>query len=258
MTRPTRYRVQRTVSAALICLSMAAAPGMLRAQEAFGCIDELSDAQVSARTRAIAEQFRQHERHTRVFRFGWTSIFAGFALLEFTVIGPRAHGAQRWNAYISGVGASSAMLQMAALPMPGVWGRRRIERMPDGTPDERRAQLRYALRTLELAAKSNNIIHGPLSHSSAIVWGLGWGTLLTVKFHNPLVSSQAFLGGVLVNELRILTAPNWASRAWDEARGGFCWDRYVEDGAREPYWDEPQLEAQLLPSLGGLSLLLTF
>jgi hypothetical protein len=130
--------------------------------------------------------------------------------------------------------------------------------MPDDTPQQRRAQLRYALQALESAANSERIIHSPVSHTSAALWGVLWGTVLATKFDNRLVSTQAFLGGLLINEVRILTAPSWATRAWTQTRGGFCWDRYTEDQPHETYWDEPQLEAQLLPSVGGLSLRLTF
>ncbi|MCA9575917.1 MAG: hypothetical protein KC668_10805 [Myxococcales bacterium] len=250
----------RIVAAALALLSVAllVAPATVSAQDALHCIDELDDAEVVRRTRALSERFRAHERHTRVFRIGWASLFAGFAIAEFAVIGPRVDGAQRWNAYISGVGAASAMLQMTALPMPGVWARRRIARMPDDTPEQRRERLRYALRALETAANSDRIIHGALSHATAIVWGLTWGTTLSVKFDNRFVAAQAYLGGMLVNELRILTAPSWATRAWTEARGGSCWGRYVAPQPSDPYAHEPELEVQLVPSMGGLGIQLTF
>lgn len=232
-------------------------PAQARAQDPRTCVDELDDEQVVQRTRAITREFREHERHTRAFRFGWAGLFFAFAVTEFAVIGPRTHGAQRWNAYISAVGATSAFLQMVALPMPGVWARRRIERMPDDTPEQRRAQLRYALHTLELAANADRIIHGAFSHATAVAWGIGWGTLLTVKFDSWFVSAQSYLAGAFINEARIFTAPAWATNAWTRTRGGFCWGRYVDD-SQETYWHEPELEARLTPTLGGLSLSLTF
>jgi len=242
----------------LALTACACSPRTAEAQDAYGCVDELDDDEVARRTRAIAREFRSHERHARAFRFGWTSLFAVFAAAEFAFIGPRAEGAQRWNAYISGVGATSAMVQLLALPMPEVWARRRIERMPSGTPEQRRAQLRYALDALESAANSDRIIHTPLSHASAIIWSVGWGTLLSVKFDNPLVAAMAFLGGPVINEVRIFTAPNWATQAWLRTRAGFCWDRYVDDAPRDAYWDEPETEARLVPTFGGLGLHLTF
>lgn len=247
-----------TLPLLLSAVLAASTPTRAAAQDAFACVDELSDDQVTRRTEAISREFRAHERHSRVFRFGWLSLFAAFAVTEFAILGPRFEGAQRWNAYISGVGATSAMLQMAALPMPGVWGRRRIERMPASTPEERRARLRYALHVLEIAANSDRIIHGPLSHASAVVWSVGWGTLLSVKFDEPLTATMAFLGGPVINEARILTAPGWATEAWVRTRAGFCWDRYVDDTPRDAYWDEPETEARLVPTFGGLSLHLTF
>jgi hypothetical protein len=257
---PTSLRRKRVIALPLL-LSVAlaaSAPSRVAAQDAYGCVDELDDDEVARRTSAIAREFRSHERHARAFRFGWMSLFAVFAVAEFAFIGPRAEGAQRWNAYISGVGATTAMVQLVALPMPEVWARRRIERMPSDTPEQRRAQLRYALDALELAANGDRIIHSALSHASAVVWSVGWGTLLSVKFDKPLVSAIAFLGGPVMNETRILTAPNWATQAWVRTRAGFCWDRYVDDAPREAYWDEPETEARLSPTLGGLSLHLTF
>jgi hypothetical protein len=69
---------------------------------------------------------------------------------------------------------------------------------------------------------------------------------------------MAFFGGPFMNEARILTAPNWATQAWVRTRAGFCWDRYVDDTARDAYWDEPETEVRLVPSFGGLGLQLTF
>lgn len=242
----------------LVLVTGACGASRAQAQDAYGCVDELDDYEVSRRTQAITREFREHRRHARLFRFGWASIFAVFAAAEFAIVAPRAEGAQRWNAYISGVGAASALVQMVALPMPEVWAVRRIERMPSDTPDQRRAQLRYALDALESAANADRIIHSPLSHALAVVWSLGWGTLLSMKFDEPLVAAMSFLGGPVMNEIRIFTAPNWATHAWVRTRAGFCWDRYVDDAPRETYWDEPDTELTLAPTFGGLSLHLTF
>ncbi len=242
----------------LLLGASAGLPARVLAQDAYGCVNELDDAEVSRRTRAIAREFQSHERHARFFRFGWASLFAAFAGIEYGIIGPRAEGAQRWNAYISAVGATTAMIQLVALPMPEVWARRRIERMPTDTPEQRRAQLRYALDALESAANADRIIHSTVSHVSAVVWSIGWGTLLTVKFDKWFTSTMAFLGGPVMNEARILTAPNWAMQAWVRTRAGFCWDRYVDDAPRETYWDEPDTELTLVPSFGGLGVRLTF
>jgi hypothetical protein len=236
----------------------AGCPTRAAAQDAFACIDELDDKEVTRRTEEISRAFRRHERHARAFRFGWMSLFAGFALAEFAIVGPRVEGARRWNAYISGVGAAGAAVQMAALPMPEVWAARRIERMPASTSEQRRARLRYALRRLESAANSDRIIHGPLSHAGPVIWSLVWGTVLSVKFDRPITATMAFLGGPVMNEIRVLTAPHWATDAWTRTRTGFCWDRYVDDGGQDAYGDEPETEAHLVPTLGGLSLHLMF
>jgi hypothetical protein len=130
--------------------------------------------------------------------------------------------------------------------------------MPSDTPEERRAQLRYALARLESAANAQRIVTSPLSHASAVVWSVTWGTVLTVKFDNPFASAIAFLGGPILNEARILTSPQWSRAAWERTRGGFCWGNYVEDDLQDAYWDEPETEARVYPTLGGIGLHLTF
>lgn len=253
-----RVATRPIVTLLLVLAASGCGASRAQAQDAHGCVDELDDDEVTRRTQAITREFREHRRHARLFRFGWTSVFAVFATAEFAILGPRAEGAQRWNAYISGVGAASALVQMIALPMPEVWAVRRIERMPSDTAEQRRTQLRYALRQLESAANADRIIHSPLSHALAGVWSLGWGTLLSVKFDDPIVAAMSFLGGPVMNEIRIFTAPNWATHAWVRTRAGFCWDRYVDDSPRETYWDEPETALTLAPTFGGLSLHLTF
>ena len=218
-----------------IALALVAAswtPVAAEAQTPYPCVDELSDDEVERETRRLSQSFERHETHERIWRFGWISVFAATAVVEFAILGPRSDGAQRWNAYVAGAGATGALIQMAALPMPGVWARRRAERMPSETSADRRARLRYLLRELERTAKGHKIVHGPLSHLSGFVWSGFWGTYLTARYDDPLVSVMSYLGGPLLNELRLATAPDWARPDWERVRGGFCWGRYTDDEDR--------------------------
>ncbi len=235
------HRVLRHGSVLALTLALALPTGSANAQSVDLCVREMSEEQIDRHTQRIVRELRSHQRHARLWRFGWLAAYTGIAVGALAIIAPRVNrdtddGQARWLGYIgAGTAASVAAARLAFYPMPDVWGAGRIERMPSSTREERVTQTRYAEDVLARAGAWQTLMTGTTSYAIALGWGLAWGTALSIKYDNAFTSALAFVGSPVLGIATILTAPTWAANFSDSLRSSVCGHVYVEspDGAAE-------------------------
>lgn len=157
----------RRIAAVLACTIAVTlcAPPRADAQDAFSCIEELSDEHVRYRIRYITEKLDEGKKQATRWRYTWMGLWlAGGAAMTYAafkgasdsdgcpqgMLGDdcrdRNNASKFAWAYLA-AGAYFVGLSHAFIPAPGVWGAKRIRRQDDSTEEARRAQLRYATNT---------------------------------------------------------------------------------------------------------------
>lgn len=265
-------RVALAVSLLVLC-----APSEAAAQDPYGCIDRLSDAEVRVRNEWLQGRFDLAKKRARWWWYGQIALWTGIAVTQ-TVLAARSEEVpERFPNTVGAVGAWLTWLQLLVVPHTPAYAPQRFRRAPASTPQERRARLRYGLELLEEGAKRQALVGGPLAHLVPVLWSGFWGTYISLRFRDAWTSARLIGGGLLVTEFRILSTPQQAVRDWEAARGMICGADYVPDppgdlgqsagGDPEPTGEEApsrgdagssDLEARVFPTLGGLALHLTF
>jgi hypothetical protein len=145
--------VIRHVALVLTCalaFTLLAPPRAANAQDAFSCIEELSDDEVRYRIRYIEDKMQDGKQHAARWRYVWMSLWlAGGGGMTYAAINAAndKNEADKFGwAYLAG-GAYFMGLMQAAIPAPGVWGAKRIRRQDESTEEARRAKLLYATNT---------------------------------------------------------------------------------------------------------------
>lgn len=244
--RKRRFRLLRCgLALALILGCLESTP--VRAQDPYGCIDSLEDAEVRARNRWLERRFDARKRGIRLWWFGQTAIWAavvGFQIVQLT----RAEDTRRRFPNAVGlVGAALTLIQVAALPQPGAYAPQRFRRAPADTPAQRRAKLRYGLELLEGAASRQSLVGGPRAHLLPAAWTAFWTPYFGIRFRDPPQLALMALGGLALSEFRILTVPKGATRDWAQARSMICGADPVRDSRRHSQAYEDALPEEELP-----------
>jgi hypothetical protein len=251
--------------AVLGCLSVPAS--RVSAQDPYHCIEDLTDDEVTYRIRELERELTHRKAWSRAFFYGWTLGFAALISGEIGIM-IRADGARqratRTGMGISLAGATVSLTQHLAAMFPRAFAPQRLRRMPESTPEQRRAKLRYATRTLERGAMRESFQSGVLAHGSGWVWGLGWGTFMMLRFDEYKTQGAITLvGSILVTEARILSMPTLSVRAWDAYRGGACHSLYMpphvdEDSRFDVDVEDEGPEVQVSAGLGSLGMTVSF
>jgi hypothetical protein len=228
-------------------------PKVASAQDAYHCIEELSDDEVAYRVQYIEDSFKKGKKHATAWRYAWLGVLAATAGVE-SWLAVDAGKDEPWDrfafAYLA-AGSGLTALVHAAVPAPDVWGAKRIARMDSDTPEARRAQLEYATKTMDKAAMYQDLMGGALGVGAGVAYGIAGGTAKAVKWtgHTPGITALTFLQPPVLMGLRAATAPRQQIEGWENYRGIACSSKYY-DKSRE----DPELDCSVGPTGASFSI----
>jgi hypothetical protein len=228
--------VIRRVALVLTCalaFNLLAPPRPASAQDAFSCIEELTDDEVRYRIRYIEGKMQDGKKQATRWRYVWMSLWlgAGGGMTYAAINAARDHNnPDRFGwAYLAG-GAYFFGLMHAALPAPDVWGAKRIRRLDDGTEEARRAKLLYATETLKQAADVEELMGGPLGVVGSLIYGVVGGTIKATQWTGASrgLTAALYVAPPLLLGLQTATAPRSSVAAYEAYRGIACSSKYYE------------------------------
>lgn len=232
----------RRVTAVLACaltLTVLAPPRQADAQDAFSCIEELSDEEVRYRIRYIEDKLQDGKKHATRWRYTWMSLWlAGGAGLTYAAVNAANNNDDDekfgW-AYLA-AGAYFAGVTQAILPAPGVWGAKRIRRMDDTSALARKTQLLYATNTLKKASAVQGMNAGALGVGFSVIYGVVGGTVKATQWKGQSrgLTAAIYVAPVLLAGMQTATAPREGIQAYESYRGIACSSKYYqreEEGA---------------------------
>ncbi len=217
-------------------------PQLARAQDAYSCIDQLSDDEVRYRIDTIEDGLRDGKKHATRWRYTWMSIYLalGGAATGLAVhAGSRDDDADRFGwAYMAG-GFFFAGVLHAAVPAPDVWGAKRIGRMDDSTEAARRAKLLYATETLEKGSSSQGFFAGAFPIVGATLYGSVGGIIKATQWKGQSrgLTAGLFVAPPVIAALATATAPKGSMRGWEGYRGIACSSKYYDTHTEGPDLD---------------------
>jgi len=222
------------VAAALLCPA-----GRASAQDPYACIDELSDEEVSYRIRAIEKGFADGRYKALGWRIGWIAGYAATAGVQGALAVEARQDGRPWDRFAflyQAAGGAALALGLAVIPMPGVWGGKRIRKQTADTPAARRNKLRYATRLLERGAFIQEMLGRGELIGVAVVYGTVGGTVKAVKWTGKSKGNTALMYIVppVLATGTVLSAPGSLPEEWESYRGIACSGRYDNRGADQP------------------------
>lgn len=243
------------------------------AQEPYACLDSLDDATVRNHNRWLERRFDAAKLRARLYWYGQVLLWGGISIAQTVLAATADDVPERFPNTVGAVGAWLTTLQLIVMPVTSAFAPQRFARQPRGTPEERRARLRYGLELLEKSANREALQGGPAAHVVPFLWSAFWGSYISARFKDAWTSVRLVGGGILVSEFRILSMPQQAVRDWEAIRGMICGAMYIapydetysmpddEPEEIEEEWDdglddvedveESDVEARWLPTVGG-------
>lgn len=235
------HRITLVLTCAL-AFTILTPPRAVGAQDAYSCIEELSDDEVQYRIKYIEGKLQDGKKHATRWRYVWMSLFlAGGGGMTYAAV----HAAQDSNqadkfgwAYLA-AGSYFVGLTHMILPAPDVWGAKRIRRKDDSTEEARRAKLLYATQTLEKAASVQELSGGALGVAGMLIYGVVGGTVKATQWTGASrgLTAGMYVGPPLALALQTATAPHGASKAYEAYRGIACSSKYYERSEEGPDFD---------------------
>ena len=234
--------VIRRVALVLTCalaFNLLAPPRQASAQDAFSCIEELSDDEVRYRIRYIEGKLQDGKKQATRWRYVWMSLWlgagGGMTYAAINAANDKNDPDKFGWAYLAG-GAYFFGLMHAVIPAPGVWGAKRIRRLDDGTEEARRAKLLYATQTLKKAAGVEELMGGALGVVGSVLYGVVGGTIKATQWTGASrgLTAALYVAPPLLIGLQTATAPRTSVGAYEAYRGIACSSKYYdrqEEGA---------------------------
>ncbi|NCQ61586.1 MAG: hypothetical protein GW913_13080 [Myxococcales bacterium] len=242
----------RLLAAWMVMATLCMASPTAHAQDAYGCIEDLSDAQVRERLSFIERSFARTERRGRAWYWGYWSLMLGIAVAESIITSQEHREVGRVNGAVAAAGASVVVLTLTTQPFLGAFGTRRLSRHAEATPEQRREKLRYATHLLERAASQELLLTSWLAHGSAWAYSIVTGTLMAARYHAPLRATIGYVAGIFITEPRLLSQPMAQVHDFERYRGDTCGAPYESPDQATRY----QLSLRTAP--GGLAFALSF
>jgi hypothetical protein len=230
------------VLACALAFTLLAPPRAVNAQDAFSCIEELSDDEVRYRIRYIEDKMQDGKQHAARWRYVWMSLWlAGGGGLTYAAINAANdnNDADKFGwAYLAG-GAYFFGLMHAIVPAPDVWGAKRIKRHDESTEEARRAKLLYATQTLQKASNVQAFGSGALGIASSLIYGVVGGTVKATQWTGQSrgLTAGIYVAPVLLVGLQTATAPTEATKSYEAYRGIACSSKYYERTEEGPDFD---------------------
>ena len=225
-----------------LAFTLLAPPRAANAQDAFSCIEELSDDEVRYRTRYIQGKMEDGKPQATRWRYVWMSLWlAGGGGMTYAAVNAArdSNDADKFGwAYLAG-GAYFIGLTHAIIPAPDVWGAKRIRRMDDSTEEARRAKLLYATQTLKKAAAVEEFMGGPLGVVGSLMYGVVGGTIKATQWTGASrgLTAAIYVAPPLLVGLQTATAPRGSVEAYEAYRGIACSSKYYERTEEGPDFD---------------------
>ena len=235
--------IQR-LSAVLVCALAFTlwAPSKADAQDAFSCIEELSDDEVRYRIRYIEDKLEDGKKHATRWRYTWMGLWlAGGAGMTYAAVKNARDDDQAdkfgW-AYLAAGSYFMATTHMF-IPAPDVWGAKRIRRQDDGSEEARRAKLLYATQTLEKANGVQSLSTGALPTVGGLIYGVVGGTIKATQWKGQSrgLTAGMYVGPPLLGLMQTATAPNAAVKGYEAYRGIACSSKYYDTHEEGPEFD---------------------
>jgi hypothetical protein len=229
-------------------------PRVALAQDAFSCIEELSDDEVQYRIRKIEGDLRDGKQHATRWRYTWMSIFLALGGGATYLAVDAAQDNEQWDkfgyAYLA-AGFYFSGLMHAALPAADVWGAKRIGKKDASTEEARRLKLQYATETLEKANASQELFAGPLGVVGATIFGVVGGTIKATQWtgHTKGLTAGMYVVPPILAGLAVATAPREAVMAWEGYRGIACSSKYYDT-----HEEGPDLDFSMNPAGGSFTI----
>lgn len=227
---PPRFRIGLAALVVAAILSAHVSPA--RAQDAYACLDDLSDDEVRYRLQFIERHLEEHGQYSRLWWWGWLTVISGAALGYWSAFAfarkgddPEDYRMRRERLFINAAGASLLTTQLSVFAMTSAHAERKLRRLPTSTPGERRTKLQQATVLLERAAARQELGLSPTAHMGGPAWGIGSGTYLAVRDHPTFFVASAFVMPLVISEARVLSQPRAAIAAWREYRAMACYGR---------------------------------
>jgi hypothetical protein len=234
-------RVALVLTCAL-AFNLLAPPRPANAQDAFSCIEELSDDEVRYRIRYIQDKLDDGKPQATRWRYVWMSLWlaAGGGMTYAAINAANdANNADRFGwAYLAG-GAYFMGLTHAIIPAPDVWGAKRIRGKDDSTEEARRAKLLYATQTLKKSAAVEELMGGPLGVVGTLMYGVVGGTIKATQWTGQSrgLTAAIYVAPPVLAGLQTATAPRGSVLAYESYRGIACSSKYYERTEEGPDFD---------------------
>jgi hypothetical protein len=225
-----------------IAFTLLAPPRAANAQDAFSCIEELTDDEVRYRIRYIEGKMKDAKPQATRWRYIWMSLWlAGGGGMTYAAVNAARDSSDAdkfgW-AYLAG-GAYFFGLMHAIVPAPDVWGAKRIRRMDDSTEDARRAKLLYATETLKKSSGVQELMGGALGLSASLIYGVVGGTIKATQWTGASrgLTAAIYVAPPLLLGVQTATAPRGSVEAYEAYRGIACSSKYYERTEEGPDFD---------------------
>ncbi|MEM8608176.1 MAG: hypothetical protein AAGF92_13780 [Myxococcota bacterium] len=251
------HRIPKLVALGLglsLAIVAATAPRVAQAQDAYSCIEQLSDDEVKYRINKIENDLRDGKKHATRWRYTWMGLFLALGGGATYLAIDAANDNQDWDkfgyAYLA-AGFYFSGIMHAAIPAPDVWGAKRIAKKDGSTPEARVAKLKYATDTLRKANGTQSLFAGPLGVVGATIFGVVGGSIKAAKWTGQTrgLTAGMFLAPPILAGLSNATAPRQAVEAWEGYRGIACSSKYYDT-----HTEGPELDFSLHPGGGSFTV----
>ncbi len=237
-----------------IAFTLLAPPRAANAQDAFSCIEELTDDEVQYRIRYIEGKMQDGKKQATRWRYVWMSLWAGAgAGMTYAAVQAARDGndADKFGwAYLAG-GAYFLAATHAFIPAPDVWGAKRIRRKDDSTEEARRAKLLYATQTLKKSAGIEEFQAGPMGVVGMLTYGVVGGTIKATHWTGQSrgLTAGIYVAPPLLAGIQTATAPKGSLKAYEAYRGIACSSQYYQKTE-----EGPDLDFSVSPAGGSFTL----
>lgn len=215
-------RIWRAFAALVVAGTLS---GAVRAQEALGPSDE----QVKERLSYLENALRSGRPAARAWWYGWISAYSVGTVAQLSLAGAHwndtkpesgSPGARRVRdrefAQDMLVGGATTALGLGGLlidPFVPAYGSNALKKLPESTPEERRAKLLRAEEILRQCAAREKKGRGLTTHLLNLGVNAAAGIVTALAFHRPAKDGLVtFAAGETVSLINIFTQPRRATR----------------------------------------------
>ncbi len=225
------------------------------------CLDTLNDDDVTLELAQVESSFAAQRLGASLWWSGWNGFNVFNTVVAWWKYAASDKRLARDSWLVSGIGASLFVIETSVLPLPGMYGYRRLSRLPEATPEQRRAKLRSGLDLLDKSAfveKSNSNL---LAHVFGFVYAAAsTGYVWARNTHAEpdrlrLAVALQFVTSIAFAEFTFWTVPRRGRRDFKRIKNDVC-QRAAQDAIPDP--PVPARSLSLTTGLGQLALTARF